>query len=58
MAGSSFTDEDAAALSDELDALVQRYDNRRTSHHKPDDALPWDQYWLVLAHVSRRARQV
>ena len=51
------TDEEAAALNGELDALVQRYDNGRTSHDKPDDALPRDQYWLLLPHVSQRSRQ-
>jgi hypothetical protein len=46
------TDEEAAALNGELDALVQRYDNGRTSHDKPDDAAPRDRYWLLFPHVS------
>ena len=46
------TDEEAAALNGELDALVQRYDNGRTSHDKPDDAAPRDQHWLLFPHVS------
>jgi DNA-binding transcriptional ArsR family regulator len=52
------TDEEATALNSELDALVQRYDNGRTSHDKPEDALPRDQYWLLLPHASRRVKQV
>jgi DNA-binding transcriptional ArsR family regulator len=52
------TDAEATALNGELDALVQRYDNGRTSHDKPDDALPREQYWLLLPHASRRGRQV
>jgi len=52
------TDEEAAALNGELDALVQRYDNGRTSHDKPDDAAPRDQYWLLLPHVPRRSTQI
>jgi DNA-binding transcriptional ArsR family regulator len=50
------TDEEATALNHELDELLQRYDTGRTSRHKPDDALPRDQYWLLLPHVSRRGR--
>ena len=46
------TDEEAAALNGELDALVQRHDNGRTSHDKPDDAAPRDQYWLLFPHAS------
>jgi hypothetical protein len=46
------TDDEAAALNGELDALVQRYDNGRTSHDKPDDAAPRDQHWLLFPHVS------
>jgi DNA-binding transcriptional ArsR family regulator len=52
------TDAEATALNGELDALVQRYDNGRTSHDKPDDALPREQYWLLLPHASRRGSHV
>ena len=45
------TDEEAAALNRDLDALVQRYATGRTSRHKPADALPRDQYWLLLPHA-------
>ncbi|MHB8185433.1 MAG: ArsR/SmtB family transcription factor [Dermatophilaceae bacterium] len=50
------TDEEAAALNRDLDTLVERYDTGRTSRHKPADASPRDQYWLLLPHVSRRGR--
>ena len=46
------TDEEAAALNGELDALVQTYDNGRTSHDKPDDAAPRESYWLLYPHDS------
>ena len=48
------TDEEAAALNRDLDALVQRYDSGRTLRHKPADASPRDQYWLLLPHESPR----
>jgi DNA-binding transcriptional ArsR family regulator len=50
------TDEEAAALNQELDELVQRYDAGRTSRNKPVDASPRDQYWLLLPHTSGRGR--
>jgi len=50
------SDEEAAALNHELDQLVQRYDTSRTSRHKPADASPRDQYWLLLPHSSRGGR--
>lgn len=50
------TDEEAAALNSELDALVLRYDGGRTSRNKPVDAAPRDQYWLLFPHVSQRSR--
>ena len=49
-------DEEAAALNHDLDELLQRYDTGRTSRHKPEDALPRDQYWLLLPHASKRDR--
>ncbi|HYO18232.1 MAG TPA: winged helix-turn-helix domain-containing protein [Dermatophilaceae bacterium] len=52
------TDDEAAALNGELDALVQRYDNGRTSHDKPDAATPRDQYWLLFPHVSQPSRRI
>jgi len=45
------TDEEAAALNDEIDALVERYEFGRTSHNKPDDASARDQYWLLMPHA-------
>ena len=50
------TDGEADALNRELDELVERYEAGRTSRNKPADALPRDQYWLLLPHVSRRRR--
>jgi DNA-binding transcriptional ArsR family regulator len=48
-------DEEAAALNQELDELVERYRKGRTSRNRPADASPRDQYWLLLPH--RRAGQ-
>jgi len=48
------TDEEATALNHELDELLQRYDDDRTSRNKPADALPRDQYWLLLPHAVKR----
>jgi DNA-binding transcriptional ArsR family regulator len=50
------TDDEAAALSSDLDALVRRYEAGRTSRNKPADASPRDQYWLLFPHVSQRGR--
>jgi DNA-binding transcriptional ArsR family regulator len=50
------SDEEAAALNLELDELLRRYDTGRTARNKPADALPRDQYWLLLPHSSRRGR--
>jgi DNA-binding transcriptional ArsR family regulator len=50
------TDDEAAALNRDLDELVQRYTTGRTSRHKPADATPRDQYWLLLPHESPRGR--
>jgi DNA-binding transcriptional ArsR family regulator len=50
------SDEEAAALNREVDELVQRYDDDRTSRRKPADASPRDQYWLLLPHASLRDR--
>lgn len=50
------TDEEAAALNRDLDEIVQRYAAGRTSRHKPADASPRDQYWLLLPHESPRGR--
>jgi len=48
------TDEETTALNHDLDELLQRYDTGRTSRHKPVDALPRDQYWLLLPHAVKR----
>ena len=48
------SDEEAAALNRDIDELVERYDAGRTSRHKPVDALPRDQYWLLLPHAVKR----
>ncbi len=50
------TDGEAGALNRELDELVERYEAGRTSRNKPADALPRDQYWLLLPHVPGRGR--
>lgn len=50
------THEEAAALNRDLDELIQRYDTGRTARHKPTDASPRDQYWLLLPHASRHGR--
>jgi|SRR5450631_110719 len=50
------TDEEAAALNDEVDALVERYEFGRTSHRKPDEALARDQYWLLMPHAPGGGR--
>jgi hypothetical protein len=52
------TDAEATALNAELDALVKRYDNGRTSHNKPEDSMARDQYWLLLPHPSPGVEQV
>jgi len=51
------TDDEAAALNSDLDALVRRYEAGRTSRNKPVDASPRDQYWLLFPHVSRHGRE-
>jgi DNA-binding transcriptional ArsR family regulator len=48
------TDEEATALNQELDELVQRYDAGRTSRNRPAGALPRDQYWFLLPHAAKR----
>jgi hypothetical protein len=48
------SDQEAAALNRDIDALLKRYDAGRTSREKPADASPRDQYWLLLPHASRR----
>ena len=48
------SDEEAASLNRDIDQLLERYDAGRTSRDKPADALPRDQYWLLLPHVTRR----
>jgi DNA-binding transcriptional ArsR family regulator len=50
------TDAEAAAMNQELDELIQRHGAGRTSRNKPDNALPRDQYWLLLPHPSGRGR--
>ena len=50
------TDEEATALNQDLDELVQRYDAGRTSRNRPANALPRDQYWLLLPHAQKRGR--
>jgi len=50
------TDEEAAALNRDLDELVERYGTGRTSRHKPADASPREQYWLLLPHASGAGR--
>lgn len=50
------TDEEAAAMNQELDELVQRFGAGRTSRNKPGDASPRDQYWLLLPHAHERGR--
>lgn len=50
------TDEEAIALNRDLDQLVERYEAGRTSRNRPADALPRDQYWLLLPHATGRAR--
>jgi DNA-binding transcriptional ArsR family regulator len=48
------SDEEAVSLNREVDELVQRYDDHRTSRNKPADASPRDQYWLLLPHAVKR----
>jgi DNA-binding transcriptional ArsR family regulator len=48
------TDEEAAAMNQELDELVRRHGAGRTSRNKPEDASPRDQYWLLLPRTSAR----
>jgi DNA-binding transcriptional ArsR family regulator len=50
------TDQEAAALNSDLDALVQRYGAGRTSRNKPLGASPREQYWLLFPHVSQRGK--
>src|SRR5450631_3642935 len=50
------TDGEAAALNQDLDELVRRYDAGRTSRNKPVDASARDQYWLLLPHSSEQGR--
>ena len=50
------SDEEAAALNRELDELLERYDAGRTSRNRPADAMPRNQYWLLLPHAPRRER--
>jgi DNA-binding transcriptional ArsR family regulator len=45
------TDEEAAAMNQEIDELVRRHGGGRTSRNRPDDASPRDQYWLLLPHA-------
>ncbi|MEP7192844.1 MAG: helix-turn-helix domain-containing protein [Actinomycetota bacterium] len=49
------SDEEAVALNQELDELVERYGKGRTSRNKPADASPREQYWLLLPHTTRPA---
>jgi DNA-binding transcriptional ArsR family regulator len=48
------TDEEAAALNREVDEVVQRYEAGRTSRNRPADAVPRDQYWILLPHPTGR----
>lgn len=50
------TDGEADALNRELDELLERYDAGRTSRNRPADAMPRNQYWLLLPHAPRRER--
>lgn len=50
------TDKEAIALNRDLDELIQRYDDGRTSRNKPAEALARDQYWLLLPHAIGRGR--
>ena len=51
------TDEEAAALNQDLDELVGRYGEGRTSRNKPVDASPRDQYWLLLPHNTGQSSE-
>jgi DNA-binding transcriptional ArsR family regulator len=50
------SDEEAAALNRDIDELLERYDAGRTSRNRPADAMPRNQYWLLLPHAPRRER--
>jgi DNA-binding transcriptional ArsR family regulator len=50
------TNEEADALNQDLDELVQRYDKGRTSRNRPVDASARDQYWLLLPHITGHGR--
>jgi predicted ArsR family transcriptional regulator len=50
------TDEEAAALNQDLDELIQRYGMGRTARNKPVDTSARDQYWLLLPHTARQSR--
>lgn len=50
------TDKEAIALSHDLDELIERYTDGRTSRNKPADATARDQYWLLVPHATGRRR--
>jgi len=50
------SDEEAAALNRDIDELLERYDGGRTFRNRPADAMPRNQYWLLLPHAPRRER--
>ncbi len=45
------TDDEAAAMNQEIDELIRRHGAGRTSRNRPEDASPRDQYWLLLPHA-------
>lgn len=48
--------EEAAALNRDIDELLERYDASRNSRNRPADAMPRNQYWLLLPHTPVRGR--
>ena len=50
------SDEEAAALNRDINELLERYDAGRTSRNRPADAMPRNQYWLLLPHTPVRGR--
>jgi hypothetical protein len=50
------TDEEATALEQDLDALLQRYDKGRTSRNRPADGSARDRYWILLPHATGQRR--
>ena len=49
-------DDEAAALNRDINELLERYDAGRTSRNRPADAMPRNQYWLLLPHTPVRGR--